>query len=573
MSSPIRSMLGLAVLLALAAAACGGAPATGGAPDVGDLAALDAQATLNAWNAIQTTAQAEALRATGQAVEATSAAARATSDTAAAYATGTAAAMQATADAQAVAAMQATATWDALRVEREAVSIRQTADAGTYALSATATADADIAAYMRAEAAKTLAERDAQLARQAMWRRLTPWIIGTVALTAVGLLFLVVGSYLLVRVRQSKPQQAGNTWVLYHSEGPRVIAQPQAALPHVEPRAQLTAGPPVAVEEDRTPIALPQIRHGHALVAGETGSGKSTAMRAVLAPRPNVVVLDPHSSGSDWGAARVVGGGRDFNAIREYMSQMERMLAGRYEERAGGRMEFDSHTVAVDEMPAIVAEIGRDIEGIWRSWLREGRKVGLYLVLATQSTRVRTLGIEGERDLLENFGVVLVLGDAARQEYPRLVEGMERPAVLHTRGKARPVVIPHVPDGARPSAAPTADGPRPGAADVPPPIIYATTEWPTRREEAAIHLDNLTERDKQRIADEYYRTLVIAQVQAKLFPDYGSDGGKAGRVIRLVLEEKGLLERGVDDRGRPTWRPTARALGLGTPDRQPTAYA
>lgn len=554
MSNPIRSMLGLAVLLALAAVACGGAPATGGAPDVGDLAALDAQATLNAWNAIQTTAQAEALRATGQAVEATSAAARATSDTAAAYATGTAAAVQATADAQAVAAVQATATWDALRVEREAVSIRQTADAGTYALSATATADADIAAYMRAEAAKTLAERDAQLARQAMWRRLTPWIIGTVALTAVGLLFLVVGSHLLVRVRQSKPQQAGNAWVLYHSEGPRVIAQPQVALPRVEPRPQLTAGSAV---ETVAPIPLPRIDAGHILIAGETGSGKSTAARLIAGQRGDVRVLDPHWNGRDWAGLEVIGGGRNFDAIRGSMDELRELLRVRYGERLDGRDDFAPLTVFVDEMPAIVAALGRDVRDFWREWLREGRKVGLYLGLLTQSTRVRTLGIEGEKDVLENFGNVLVLGKLAVAEHPRLVEGMARPAVLRTLGSARPVIIPHVPDGARPSAAPAADGPRPGAADVPPPIIYATTEWPTRREDAPIDLNNIDGRARQRIVDEYRRTMVFRQVQLNLFPNYADDGGQAGQVIRRVLADAGMIERGTDGR----WRPTVKALG------------
>ncbi len=178
------------------------------------------------------------------------------------------------------------------------------------------------------------------------------------------------------------------------------------------------------------------------MIAGETGAGKTTALLAVLNPRQNVIVLDPHDDNATWGNAQVIGGGRDFEAIGHYMAYMKQLLSERYTLRSQGQRAFDQLTVATDEMPAIVAALGNKIGEVWREWLREGRKVGLFFTVSTQSTRVRTLGIKGEGDLLQNFSYIIALGEVAVADYPDLVRGMERPAVIRTVQGARPVVIP-----------------------------------------------------------------------------------------------------------------------------------
>lgn len=532
------------VVLALAAVACG---PTGGVPPTPRPGQTQMDA-LAVWSA----------EGTSIAV-ATAHAAQATADTAAAWAAATASAVQATADAQAqatavaqVTAAAATASWDTLLIQEKAVSVQQTADAGVYALSATATAEADIAAFMRAEAAQTLAERQAEAARRAMWTRLTPWLLGAVVLMAAGVIFLVM----VERIRRVTPQAAGDTWVMWHPDVPRIVSQPQAALPRVEPvRALLNEGAAPTVER---PVALPHIPRGHMLIAGETGSGKSTAAAAVAVTRANVRVLDPHWNGTDWPGLEVIGGGRDFEAIRASMDAMREMLRARYAERLDGRDDFEPFTVFVDEMPAIVSALGREVRDFWREWLREGRKVGLYLVLLTQSTRVRTLGIEGERDVLENFGAVLVLGKLAVAEHPQLVGGMARPAVLQTMGEARPVVIPHAPGVIRPTPArPTPPAPN-VVIELPQnnlPPVYAATDWP-RRPEPPIDPNNIDARARQRMVDEYGRTLIFRRTQLTLFPQYADDGGYAGAVLRRVLAEEGMIQR--DAKGN--WQPTAKAL-------------
>lgn len=445
-----RYVVALATLFAVSLAACGGDTASRTvAPPLSGQAALDAQATLAVWSAMST-AQAEETRrverATAEAAEsnaqatrsaesATAQAVQAAGATAAAHGTAVALEATATAGAQLAAATaqaaQATATWDALLARQQAM-----------AMEATATADAAALRFQEEQAAKALAARQAEIERAELWTRMTPWIVGAAVVTLLTLLVIFALTLAVERMRRTRPVRAGDVWVMVGPGGPTVLNRPPALLP--PPRVQqprVTISTPAA---EQAPVPLPEVRYGHVLIAGETGSGKSTAMRAVLRPRAGVTVLDPHSAGGDWGAAQVIGAGRDFEAIREYMDGMGRLLSERYAERAGGRQAFDPITVAVDEMPAIVGEVGRDIEVIWRQWLREGRKVSLFLVLSTQSTRVRTLGIEGERDLLDNFTFVLALGDVARREYPAVVGEMARPAALVTRGRARPVIIPEV---------------------------------------------------------------------------------------------------------------------------------
>jgi hypothetical protein len=277
-------------------------------------------------------------------------------------------------------------------------------------------------------------------------------------------------------------------------------------------------------------------------------------MRALLGQRPNATVIDPHSTGSDWNGAQVIGGGRDFEAIAAFVEWMRGELSDRYRERNGGKKLFEPRTVAIDEMPAIVAAVGREIEDVWRAWLREGRKVGLFLVLASQSSRVRTLGIQGEGDVLDNFGAVLVLGDMARQQYGALVAGMEHPAVLRTQGDARPVVIPHMPEGGQDDGAtgpaivvPAGDLDGNGQEDV---ILVGapTAVWRAR---PSIDLNNIDWRAEQEIIDSYRRWLTIAGVQRELFPSYADSGGRAFGVIREVLIRHGYLEM-ADGRAVPT---------------------
>jgi hypothetical protein len=120
------------------------------------------------------------------------------------------------------------------------------------------------------------------------------------------------------------------------------------------------------------------------------------------------------------------------------------------------------------------------------------------------------LGIEGERDLLENFAGVLVLGQAAVSEYGDLCRDMERPAVLRTIRGAQPVIIPNV--EARPSNG--------------QPFVLPTP--------AFANPDSLTGADRARIRHMLREGYSQASVEEKVF---GYKGGKAWTAVKRIKDE------------------------------------
>lgn len=349
-------------------------------------------------------------------------------------------------------ATQGTATAVSAQSTRSAEKIVQ--QATVQALQSQATMQA-IAANATATAVSHVAEAEAQLMAdeqtrlslqraqeyQAVQRAkiinaLLPALIIIVAMTAVAFLLFLAWRYWQL----SRPVIATNGELL--------------ALPaghYQQPRRALSVRTQTPEEEEETAVTttmqLPRLESGHVLIVGVTGDGKTMALREIVEHRSgDVVVLDPHYTPGAWGLVRVIGGGRDFDAIRDYMRWMDDELTRRSQQRAGGQTHFPPLTVATEEMPAIMDSGGTAVAAIWRRWMREGRKFGLFMAVVTQSTRVRSLGIEGEGDLLENFRHVLLLGKAAVNDYPDLVGGMEHPAVWRSGyAQPQPVVIPYDP--------------------------------------------------------------------------------------------------------------------------------
>lgn len=167
---------------------------------------------------------------------------------------------------------------------------------------------------------------------------------------------------------------------------------------------------------------LPMLTGRHVLIVGATGAGKTHAANYLLQARENVTVLDPHDDGATWPVhCRVIGGGRDFPAIGESIKGAAELLDNRFKMRElGTGAHFDPVTLAIDELPAIVAHdpnVSRQLMQIGM----EGRKVGVFLLLLTQSVLVRSLGIEGQGDLRDNFATVKLdpLPSGASEDTPR----------------------------------------------------------------------------------------------------------------------------------------------------------
>lgn len=411
--------IALASLAILLVAACTVQPSGVYAPDssalYGTAGAVAAQETAVSARLTSTAGAAQA-QATGTAVSATQVAQAA-----------------ATATAQTIAG-QTTATSESLafRATEQALAAESTYSA--IAANATGTAVSQVAVAEQ----RLIADEAARLANQRQNER-TMAIVKAVVFILLGLgggIFLAMLGYRLYSLSQPIEMPDGN-------------GGSQFALPanqyQVLPTRQLSLPEPDEPIIDAEPIQLPRLEKGHVMIVGVTGDGKSMALREIVEHRQNVTVLDPHNTPGAWGQARVIGGGRDFDAIRDYMGWMRQELDKRSQQRANGQRRFDSLTVATEEMPAIMKAGGRSIRDIWQMWMREGRKFGLFMAVVTQSTRVATLGIKGEGDLLENFTYIIELASSALKHYPDLVAGMERPAVLRSKSRVQPIVIPYDP--------------------------------------------------------------------------------------------------------------------------------
>lgn len=443
---------GRSFLIAIAAGlllfvACAGAPAQPGSMP-------EAAARLDA-------AQAEyariAAQSTQQAAQAT-AARQAQVDAANAVATGTAVAATQT--------WQATADSLAVQQTQEAMAAQSTREAiGSHATETAVAQVAIVEQRLVADEATRLAiqrERERVAIRnEELWAAVWPWLVGVLVISLSAL--LVVAAFVIARRSQPMVIERGQNRepavLIYSGGGYRQLAEPRA-----KPDEPVLLPPPLPSAD------LPALTSGHALVVGPTDAGKSTALRAIIRDRladgQQVYVLDPHHQPGSWLDARVIGGGRDFEKIGNFMDWMMDQLNERARQMAAGSTAFGGAiTVATDEMPAIVDELDRDTATIWRKWVREGRKFGLFLAVSTQSTRVKTLGIDGEGDVLQNFGAILYLGASAVEAYPDLVQQQERPAVLRTLRGAQPIIVPNIqPPGSGNGRGPMITAPAPAAA-------------------------------------------------------------------------------------------------------------
>lgn len=155
--------------------------------------------------------------------------------------------------------------------------------------------------------------------------------------------------------------------------------------------------------------ALDSVQRG--LIVGASNSGKTTLLQHIVARKQlasKVIVIDPHAYPGKWAGCMVIGAGRNYLEIEKALDALVRLMTKRYDEIGKGlvvEMGHNKVTIVIDEWRAIVYNVKGSGEAI-AALLTESRKAAFTVFVGTHSERVKALGIEGEGDLKDGFGIV-----------------------------------------------------------------------------------------------------------------------------------------------------------------------
>lgn len=219
------------------------------------------------------------------------------------------------------------------------------------------------------------------------------------------------------------------------------LATPRVSKPVASP-APIEDTPPLLPAPNSLPLAqwLDIVNdqpddYPHTLIIGTSGTGKTTLAQAVASSRTDfLVILDPKWRPGRWGGLPAVPIDDDGNytQIESAIVALLSELTGRLVSLKQGVTEFGQLTIIAEELPTVISECPSASLLIKRVG-RLGRELRIRLVGISQSMRVKSLGLAGEGDALDNYTVIR-LGKAAIKAVPE-ARLMTRPAILEQQGE------------------------------------------------------------------------------------------------------------------------------------------
>lgn len=212
-------------------------------------------------------------------------------------------------------------------------------------------------------------------------------------------------------------------------EVPRAKTEPIRLLPlckkvgEVPPATAL-----LGIDEDGHPLLLkltsPEV--AHVMIAGTTGSGKTSLARSLMASLAyfnspedlNLFLIDPKRRGFIALAQLPHTVGEVADNVPAAIAQLERAV-NEMERRDKANEDKPTVVVAVDELADLVQSGGRAVEKMLARLAQRGRQSGFHLVACTQKP---TAGMIGS-SMVANFPVRLV-GTVASKAEARYATGM-----------------------------------------------------------------------------------------------------------------------------------------------------
>lgn len=183
----------------------------------------------------------------------------------------------------------------------------------------------------------------------------------------------------------------------------------------------------LAYTPDGAPITVRAKDLCHVALAGSTGGGKSSIMRLLMSQLctsgASVLLLNPHYTRydiqadppEDWTPFEPYlvydpMACREYDVIEFYLNQIaEDLLPKRLKKYAQSQPLGNPYFLIIDEYPAIVAHIKKAPDYL-AAILREGRKVGIYLITASQDFLVSTVSPGGGGAIRDCYRTAMYVG-------------------------------------------------------------------------------------------------------------------------------------------------------------------